>query len=236
MIPVRSAIAACAVAFLATCLPLSAEEVQSHGVLFEQWVRDTFFDGYKPKSYTQTWDIPASVNTEHGGIPANPKAVKWGSPVDLGDAPRQFRIAEKGERFLLIVGFWEQEDKTKRWVHAVVAEVTPERYRALWDPVTREDLEKLDAIVKDKSLTLEEAREQAQAVKRRLPFSKAVMQVNPKIDANQRRLQCSVRFGDFFHFLAPSAEPLKQEKPKLWGVTLPEAFVSPPRTGMKRSE
>ena len=110
--------------------------------------------------------------------------------------------------------------------------MTPERYRALWEPVTREDLERLDAIVKDKSLTLEEAREQAQAMKRRVPFSKAIMQVNPKIDANQRRLQCSVRFGDFFHFLAPEAEPLKQEQPALWGVGLPEAFESPPRKGV----
>lgn len=210
------------------------DEVQSHGVRFEQWVRDTFFDGYKPKSYTQTWDIPASVNTRHGGIPANPKAIKWGSPVDLGDALRQFRIAERGGDFLLIVGFWEQHDEAKHWVHAVAAKVTQERYRTLWEPVTMEDLQKLDAIVKDKSLTLEEAREQAQAMKRRVPFTKAIMQVNPKIDANQRRLQCSVRFGDFFHFLAPEAEPLKQEKPTLWGVGLPEAFVSPPRKGVTK--
>lgn len=214
---------------LSLCNEARAEEVQSHGVMFEQWVRDTFFEGYKPKSYTQTWDIPAEVNKNHGGIPANPKAIKWASPVDLGDALRQFRIAERGERFLLIVGFWEQEDDTKRWVRAVAAEVTPEQYRALWSPVTLADLQKLDAVVKNKTLTLEEARKQAQAMKQRVPFSKAILQVNPKIDANQRRLQCSVRFGDFFHFLAPSEEVLKREKPTLWGVRLPEAFVSPAR-------
>lgn len=213
---------------------LHAAEEQSHGVLFEQWVRDTFFDGYRPKSYTQTWDIPAEVNTRHGGLPANPKAVKWGSPVDLGDALRQFRIAEGGGRFLLIVGFWEQEEGTKRWVHCIAAEVTPEQYRALWEPVTREDLEKLDALVKDRSLPLAEARAQVQAMKRRAPFSKAVMQVNPKMDANQRRLQCSLRFGDFFHFLAPAHEVTKQEKPALWKVPLPEAFVSPPRKGTEQ--
>jgi hypothetical protein len=216
-------------ALLAFSTMLPAAEEQSHGVLFEQWVRDTFFAGYKPKSYTQTWDIPAEVNTKHGGVPANPKAVKWGSPVDLGDALRQFRIAERGERFLLIVGFWEQEEDTKRWVHCVAAEVTPEQYRALWSPITKEDLEKLDALVKDKSLPLDEARAQVQAMKRRVPFSKAIMQVNPKMDASQRRLQCSVRFGDFFHFLAPTQEVTRQEKPKLWSVPLPDAFVSPPR-------
>lgn len=215
-------------AFLSLTL-LDADEVQKHGVIFEQWVRDKFFDGYKPKSYTQKWDIPAEFNKNHGGIPANPKAAKYGTPIDMADALRQFTVAEKGERFLLILGFWDQDDKIKKWVNGVAVEVTPEQYRALWDPITREDLEKLDAVVKDKSLSLEEARAEAQKIKRRIPFSKAIMQVNPKIDAHQRRLQCSIRFGDFFHFLAPNADPARQDKPQIWGVPLPDEFESSPR-------
>lgn len=212
-----------------------ADEVQKHGVLFEQWIRDTFFNGYKPKSYTQKWDIPAENNKDHGGIPANPKAIKYGAPVDMGDALRQFTVAEKGEKFLLILGFWVQDGKNKKWVNAVAAEVTPEQYRALWEPVTREDLEKLDAVVKNKSLSVEEAREEAQKIKRLAPFSKATMQVNPKIDSKQRRLQCSISFGDFFHFLAPKADSTKQDKPEIWGVRLPEEFESAPRTLPKKS-
>ncbi len=212
-----------------------ADEVQHHGVLFEQWIRDTFFNGYKPKSYTQKWDIPAEFNKDHGGIPANPKAIKYGSPVDMGDALRQFSVAEKGERFLLILGFWIQDGKNKKWVNAVAAEVPPEQYRALWEPITRDDLEKLDAVIKNKSLSLEEAREEAQKIKRRVPFTKAIMQVNPKIDAHQRRLQCSIHFGDFFHFLAPKADSTKQDKPEIWGVQLPEEFESAPRKLPKKS-
>jgi len=205
------------------------EEVQKHGLIFEQWVRDTFFESYQPASYTQKWDIPADHNATHGGIPANPKATKYGSPLDMGDALRQFGIAEKGERFLIIAGFWVQDGATKKWVNAVAAEVTPEQYRTLWAPITREDLEKLDAVVKDKTLTLEEARAEAQKIKRRMPFSKAIIAVNPKIDAHQRRLQCSIRFGDFFHFLAPAADPTRQEQPTLWNVPLPGPFESKPR-------
>ena len=74
--------------------PMSAQEVQRHGLVFEAWVRDTFFDGYKPTSYTQKWDTPAAANHAHGGVPVNPKAIKYGAPVDLGDALRQFAIAE----------------------------------------------------------------------------------------------------------------------------------------------
>jgi hypothetical protein len=210
-------------------LHLRAEEVQSHGVLFERWVRETFFAGYQPRSATQLWDIPAEANTEHGDMPVNPKAIKFRAPVDLGDALRQFGVAERGEHFLLLVGFWEQEGPVKKWVHAVNAEVTAEQYRALWSPITLKDLRKLDALVKDQSLSLEDARKQAQAMKQRPPFSKAIMQVNPKIDSTQRRLQCSLRFGDFFHFLAPEVEPLPQENPQLFGVALPENFISAPR-------
>lgn len=210
-----------------------AAEEQVHGVVFEQWVRDTFFNGYKPRSYTQKWDIPAEVNKKHGGIPANPKATKYGTPVDMGDALRQFSVAEKEDKFMLILGFWDQSGNNKKWVNAVAAEVTQDQYRKLWEPITREDLEKLDAVVKDKTLSLEEARAEAQKIKSRAPFAKAIMQVNPKLDANQRRLQCSIRFGDFFHFLAPNAESLRQDEPKLFGVALPPEFTSPPRRNKK---
>ena len=210
-----------------------AAEEQAHGVAFEQWVRDTFFDGYQPASYTQQWDIPAEANAKHGGLPANPKATKFGMPIDMGDALRQFSVAEEGLTFLLILGFWDQDGDRKKWVQGLTPVVTPEQYRTLWAPITRADLEKLDAVVKDKSLSLEEARAQAQAIKRKAPFSKAIMQVNPKLDAKQRRLQCSIRFGDLFHFLAPTTEPLRQDQPIIWGVAMPGAFKSPPRRKSK---
>ena len=209
----------------------AAAEVQSHGLVFEQWLRDTFFDGYRPESHTQKWDIPAAANRAHGGIPVNPKAAKHGTPVDFGDALRQFEIAEKGERFLLIVGFWEQAGPTeKRWVNAQAVEVTPQVWARLWSPVTRADLERLNAVVKDKSLSLATARERARKLKNQPPFTQAVMQVNPKIDSSQRRLQCSLRFADFFQHLAPASDSSKQEQPTIFGTPVPRTLSSPPRT------
>ena len=208
-------------------------ETQSHGVIFEAWLREKFFAGYRPGSYTQKWDIPAEANRGHGGIPVNPKAIKWGSPVDLGDALRQWDIAEKGERFLLIVGFWEQaEPGLKRFVRVEAVEVTPEIYRRLWSPITLADLRAIDALVKDRSQPVIDVRKAAQAMKKKPPFSESVMQVNPKIDAHQRRVQCSLRFGDFFHFLAPGATPEKVASPTLWGQPLPAI----PRTARKMKE
>jgi len=197
----------------------AAEERQHHGAVFEKWVRDTFFDGYTPPGYTQKWDIPAAANLRHGGIPANPKAAKYRGPVDLGDALRQFDIAEP---FWLIIGYWEQTGGGRRFVNITPVRVESAAWRKLWGGITRADLEKLDGVIKDRSLSYEEARRQAQAIKCQPPFTDAVITLNPKIDGKiQRRLQCSLSFSGVFKILASGADSQPQEKPVLWGVAFP---------------
>lgn len=204
-----------------------SREVQSHGLLFEQWLRETFFGGYQPQAYTQKWDIPAEANLNYGKIPVNPKAVKYGSPIGLGDAIRQFEIEEP---FLLIVGFWQQVNESeKRWVNAQVVRIEPSQWRKLWGNITLADLERLLTVIKDKRLTLEEARKQVQALKAQPPFTTSIIELNPKIDRSQRRLQCSLRFIEFFHQLLPEADRSLQAQPMIFGVSLPQSFDSAPR-------
>jgi hypothetical protein len=212
---------------LALGATLPAQEVQQHGLVFEHWIDDAFFDGYRPPSYTQKWDIPAAQNKNHGGVPVNPKAIKYGAPVDLGDALRQFAIDEP---FILAIGFWQQEGDEKRFVNIVAPRIEPAVWRKLWGAVTRADLEKLAAVVKDKSLTPEQARAAAQKIKAAPPFTTAVIELNPKIDSKtQRRLQCSLRFDDVFKHLAPGADPRPQARATLWGVEFPQPVASKPR-------
>lgn len=207
-------------------LAAPAQEVQRHGLVFERWVRDTFFGGYKPASYTQRWDIPAEANKDRGGIPANPKAIKHGTAIDLGDALRQYEIDEP---FLLIVGFWQQEGDQKRITNIVAPRISPELWKKLWGPVTYNDLWKLDELIKDPARPVEEVRRLALRIKNAPPFNQAVIQVNPKIDDRQRRLQCSIRFADFFKHVAPDADPTPQAEAKLWGVAFTGLIDSPPR-------
>lgn len=205
-----------------------AAEVQSHGLVFEKWIRDTFFEGYQPPGYTQKWDIPAAINVNHGGIAVNPKAARYRTPVDLGDALRQFDI---NESFILVIGYWVQDGAEKRFVNIVAPEITPEAWRKLWGPVTRSDVERLDAVIKDRTLDYREARKQAQAIKSAPPFTEAVIVFNPKIDSKgQRRLQCSLRSDDLFKHLAPDAERGVQKTPALWGVPFIGNVTSGPRT------
>jgi len=209
------------------CPGTAAQEVQQHGFVFEKWVRDTFFGGYTPGGSTQKWDIPKTANKDHGGVPVNPKTAKYGAPVDLGDALRQFDVDEP---FMLIIAYWQQEGDQKRIVNILAPTVTPQRWRTLWEPITRKDLERLDAVVKDRTLDYREARAQAHRIKTAAPFTQAIITVNPKIDPKgQRRLQCSLSFRNVFKHLAPHADPTPQPTPRLFGVPAPALFPSGPR-------
>lgn len=215
---------------LALVLGLSAtthpQEVQKHGVIFEKWIRDTFFDGYSPESYTQKWDIPSQAN-KRDHIPVNPKATKYRTAVDLGDALRQYDIHEP---FWLVIGYWQQNGTKKKFVNIVAARVEPDEYRKLWGDVKRADLEKLDAIIKDTPNHVT-ARQLAQKMKREAPFNTSIISLNPKIDSKyQRRLQCSLTFARVFKYLAPKADPSVQLKPMLWGVPVELEVESGPRT------
>lgn len=229
---------ALALAFLSLTVSASAKpeeerrEVQHHGYVFEKWVRDTFFAGYVQPDYTQKWDIPKEVNKLHGGLPCNMKAIKYGAPVDMGDALRQFQMDEP---FILIVAFWKQEGDKKRIVNIVAPTVTPEVYRKLWEPITLEDLKRLDAAVKNRKFDYKAARAAAQKIKSAPPFTHAPITVNPKIDEkSQRRLQCSLSFKNFFKHFAPQADPKPQETPQLFGVNAPGPFLSSPRSFSNR--
>ncbi len=123
-------------------------------------------------------DIPGEANVRFGGYPVNTKATKFGSSVGLGDALRQFDISEP---FILLLGFWEQDGKVKRFVNITPVTIQPETWRMMWGPVTRTDLERLDSLIKDQSLHYLEARRQSQVMKRELPFSESLITLNPKI-------------------------------------------------------
>ncbi len=214
--------------------PLRAQEVQQHGVAFEEWIRNQFFGGYTPDGYTQKWDIPAEANRDYGKIPVNPKATRYGTPIGMGDALRQFDIDEP---YLLIVGFWDQVGTHKCFVNVVAARIDPDLQRRLWHPIQRADLEALDTLIKDRSLPVDQVRRRALAMKNAAPFSQAIIQVNPKIDTKgQRRLQCSLRFFDFFEHVAPGHSSDRTDHPELFGLPVPKLPDSGPRAFTPREK
>lgn len=190
-------------------------------------MRDQFFGGYRADSYTGHWDVPAEANKRFGGIPVSIKTAKYGSPVGLGDALRQFSIEED---FLLIVGYWKQEGPNKRFVNIVAATIRTNLWRSLWLPIILGHLRVLDATIKDRSIGYREARIRAQEIKSGPPFVDAAITVNPKIDSKtQRRLQCSIGFALMFDRIAPAADQGEDVTPELFGVPVIKPFISGPR-------
>lgn len=212
--------------FVLVAVCAHAAEVQKHGLSFEHWVADTFFGGHRPSGPTDKWDIPASANKKHGRIPVNPKATQYGEPVLLGDALRQYDIKEP---FVLIVGFWEQDVSGKKFVQSLVARIEPDQWRKLWGSVTRQDLESMDKLVKDTSRPIAEVRREVLRRKKQPPFSQAVIQLNPKIDQAQRRLQCSISYVRLFKNLAPDRDRKRQPFAEIFGRGIPPIAGSPPR-------
>ena len=144
----------------------------------------------------------------------------------LGDALRQYDI---NEPFLLIVGFWKQDGRDKKFVQSLVARIEPDQWRELWAPVTRKDLEAMDKLVKDTSRPISGARREVLKRKKQPPFSQAVIQLNPKIDKSQRRLQCSISYVRLFKNIAPDRDRKAQPFAEIFGRPIPSVPASPPR-------
>jgi hypothetical protein len=181
-------------AFISLANAQKTGEEQRHGVDFEEWVRETLFDGYQAP-YTQKWDIEASSNTNlpapYRGLPVSVKCAKAGRPIDLADAMRQRSI---NGSFVIILGLWNQRTPQEKWIEEMLCvRVDPAAWEALWGSLSYDDIAALDAGVKDRSRSVAEARAFAVQWKREHRDSGSVISINYKIDERgQRRVQCSI--------------------------------------------
>lgn len=208
-------------------------EVQKHGFDFENWVKETFFVK-SHVDYTEKWDVPSALNisTVVPGalqrLPVSIKTCQLGKAIYFGDALRQ---SENQEDFLLIVGFWKQSGVFKNFVAVEAAKVTVEDWRTLFLPLFEDDIIKLDAIIKDRSVDYWETRRRAKETKKPERFKSARIVLNPKIDSKekQRRLQCSLPSNVFWNNIAKKA-PYENNDCELFGEKVPNPFLSSARS------
>jgi len=191
-----------------------ADEEQAHGVFFERKVIDQLLE----RSYTAEWDIPAEGNRSHPGVPVSIKFIQVGRAVYFGDALRQRAIDRP---FDLVIGFYKPDAaRNVAMVHGVyVISVDPDCWRALWGKVTRKDLEELrDAI---HGIPLEDAQKLAKERAGELRALSNGMKINPKVNADQRRIQCSMDYEMFCEKFLDDPDPPPQSDPVLWGKPFP---------------
>ncbi len=208
-------------------------EVQRHGFDFENWVKETFFTK-SHINYTEKWDVPPELNVSIAvpgdlrRLPVSIKTCKYGSSIGFGDAVRQF---ENEEDFLLIVGFWKQSGAYKNFVAVEAVKIIVEEWQTLFLPlIEKDEVRKLDSIIKNRTIDYWEARKQAKEAKKSDSFKSARIVLNPKIDSkDQRRLQCSLPFSTFWSNFAKKA-PYADENCELFGQKVPNPFLSAIRT------
>ena len=191
-------------------LPVEAEEVQSHGFSFEQQVWNHLFG----RGYTDDWDIPGSANLQNPGVPISVKFIQWKNSIYLGDAGRQFAIDQP---FEMVVGFYQKVDEEKQIVALHHLHFTPEQWRNMWGEITGEELATFSERIK--SGTIQSAQDYARPHAAELRKKSGIFSINPKINKDQRRIQCSIPFTVFYREVLQQ-EPQIQEKIILWGREL----------------
>jgi hypothetical protein len=222
---------------------------QEHGFTFEHWVRDTFTTNEKGRQDAE-WDIENpdyreeyKIQTQmYSGLPVSIKVRQYGEPIQFGDVTRQYNVEKD---FVLIVGIWRAtEGGKKRFINVSVMRIINQEWKKLFaeiippdgsgkTPMTTQQVgEKLsnyvkfvkeNKFIKGDRVSLTKAREEATFMKKGMP--KTTMGINQKIDDEQRRVQCSLRFKIFMSRFANMEQHVKEGdeiKAALWGVPVPD--------------
>lgn len=197
---------------------VSGDEEQSHGFQFEQRVWNHLFQ----RGYTDEWDIPGAANLVNPGVPISVKCIKWKNSIYLGDAIAQRRIDHP---FEMIVGFYREipDSGELRVVALHRLMIEPEDWDRWWGGVTVEALEALDRRVGSGELSETQAFARKEAA--RLRSLSPVMSINPKVNKDQRRIQCSIPFTVFYRDVL-GKEPVEEEVIELWGREFPAELDS----------
>jgi hypothetical protein len=190
--------------------PVQAKEVQSHGFTFEQQVWNHMFQ----RGYTDDWDIPGSANLQNPGVPISVKFMEWKNSIYLGDAGRQFAV---NEPFEMVVGFYQKVEGEKQIVALHHLSFTPEQWQQMWGEITAVELAAFSERIKQGSI--EAAQDYARPHAAELRKKSGIFSINPKINKDQRRIQCSIPFTVFYQQVLKQ-EPEIQEKIILWGREL----------------
>lgn len=188
----------------------------------ERWVRTTFFPGARPAEHGARWDIPAEANTRVLGLPVRIAAGPVGGALDLGDAVRQYPTEDP---FLLVAGYWLADDRGARFVEVHAVRISPESWRELWTPVAFADVLRFDDLCRDPARPSEETRRLALRWRAEPPYSAAAIQLLPRLEARQRRLNALLRPEDFRRL--PGADSSPTSAPTLWGVEWHDPRIIP---------
>ena len=180
-------------------------EVQKHGF---SWERNLIQEVYgaseaelKSIKYTNKMDLPAALN-HLGHVNLSIKTSCSANTVCMADCLRIYDAVSSGEPLHMTVVHYKQDDATttKKLVSVVEVNLTSSK-EALFGSLTRDDIERLDKLVKSvpqKRSPTPEEHDALYALQGELQKKSGAIYMNIKCNSQQSRLQCSFnKFQDF---------------------------------------
>jgi len=174
-------------------------EVQSHGFVFEDWVKSILGVKELAYNYTQKWDI-------QGETPISVKFMGLTNALEFGST---VRIWEINETFTLVVGRWEQVGFKKLIRSIDEIDITPEILKEMRGDISLEEIRSFDKKIKTfpvGKVGQKQGIEFARSWKAERKDRIGLLTITHKIDSkNQRRIQCNLNYNNYVKlFGAPS--------------------------------
>jgi len=166
-------------------------EVQSHGFIFEDWVKGILGVEKLASNYTQKWDVP-------GETPVSVKCMGLTNALEFGSA---VRIWEIDDTFTLVVGRWEQVGFKKLIRSIDEIDITPEILKEMRGNVSLEEIRNFDKKIKTfpaGKVGQKQGIKFARKWKTERENGFGLLTITHKIDSkNQRRIQCNLNYNNY---------------------------------------
>lgn len=178
-------------------------EVQNHGFIFENWVKDVLGVKKLACNYTQKWDVP-------GETPISVKFMGLTNALEFGSAVRMWEI---DRTFTLVVGRWKQIGPKKIIRSIDEIDIDPEILSKMRGSITLEELRDFD-----KNIKLfprgKEGQQRGIAYAKRWKLERkdrfGLLTITHKIDSkNQRRVQCNINYKNYIKLFGPPSKKVE---------------------------
>ncbi|MFA5948340.1 MAG: hypothetical protein WC806_05250 [Candidatus Gracilibacteria bacterium] len=166
-------------------------EVQNHGFVFEDWVKNVLGVKKLAYNYTQKWDIL-------GKTPVSVKCMGMTNALEFGST---VRIWEINETFTLVVGRWEQVGFKKIIRSIDEIDITPKLLKKMRGNISLEEIINFDKKIKTfpaGKVGQKQGIKFARMWKAERKDRIGLLTITHKIDSkNQRRIQCNLNYNNY---------------------------------------
>lgn len=178
-------------------------EVQNHGFIFENWVKEILGVKNLAYNYTQKWDI-------QGKKPISVKCMGLKNALEFGSAVRIFEI---NEPFTIVIGRWKQFGQNKIMQSIDEITIDLEILSKMRGEITLDELRDFDKKIKlfpPGKIGQQQGIEFAKKWKNEHKNKLGLLTITHKIDSkSQRRVQCNMNYNNYVKLFGKPSEKIE---------------------------